>query len=91
MCTAVSIHRILNVYQEAAMCPSAAATATRNKYAATSDLLHSFRPPLYFGFLSPPRFKWNSLSQNVITVLFSIQLYRSSFFVCTQTVPQQVS
>jgi len=82
----VSINRVLNVYQEVAMCPSST-NATRKQYAASSALLPSFRPPLFFGFLSPPRFKWNSLLQKVITVLFSTQLYFSSFFVCTHIVP----
>lgn len=50
----VSVDLVLNVYQEAAMCPSA--TATRKIYAASSVLLPSFRPPLFCGFLSPPRF-----------------------------------
>lgn len=75
---AISINRILNKYQEAAMYLSSF-TTTRNKYAANSVLLPSFRPPLFFGFLFPSRFKWNSHLQNVITVLFSTQLYLSSF------------
>jgi hypothetical protein len=75
--------QILNVYQKTAMCPSSS-TTTRNKYAASSVLLPAFRPPLFFGFLSPPRFKCKpSFTERYNS---TVQFTTLSFFIfCVHT------
>ena len=65
------------------MCPSST-TTTRNKYAASSVLLPSFRPPLFFRFLSPPRFKYKlSFTERYNS---TVQYTPLSFFIfCVHT------